>query len=110
MTVNTAKFEEGTEILVDSEVEVAAVGWTLNYVGITRVGSLVSAHIEATNGVGAAGPVCTLQADFAPGDIITSPDGLFTIAANGVVTFTGSTGAGAKRICDLSYPAGQVSP
>lgn len=110
MTVNTAKFEESTEIVIDSEVEAPAAGWALNYVSVNRVGGLVAVHIEATNNVGAAGLVTTLQGDFAPGDTVTTPDGNFTIAANGQVSFTGSTAAGARRICQAVFAAGHASP
>jgi hypothetical protein len=108
--INSAKFEEGTEITVDSEIEVAAAGWALNYVSVNRVGSLVAVHIEATNNVSAAGEVCQLQGDFAPGDIVTDPTGNFTLAADGTLTFTGSTAAGAKRVAQFVYQAGSVSP
>lgn len=110
MTVNTAKFEESTEIIVDSEVEAPAAGWTLNYSAVNRVGGLVHLHIEATNAVSAAAQVLQLQADFAPGDLVTDPSGNWTVDANGNVHFNGSTAAGAKRILDIAYAAGQASP
>lgn len=110
MAKNIAKFEESSEIVIDTEVESPDTGWTLGHVSVLRVGSLVALHIEATNGVAAAGPVCQLQADFAPPDTITTPDGNFTIGADGTVTFLGSTAAAANRVCQATYVAGQVSP
>lgn len=108
--VNKALWEEGTEIAVDTEVENAAAGWALNYCAVNRVGSLVSVHIEATNGASAAALVTTLQGDFAPGDVVTDSTGNFTIAANGQVSFGGSTTAAAKHICQMTYVAGEQSP
>lgn len=110
MSVNSARFEEGTEIVVDQEVESGDTGWTLNYCAVERVGSLVALHIEATNLANAAAPVLKLQSDFAPGDIITDPTGGFTLAADGTLSFTGSTAAAAKHIAQLVYQAGSVSP
>lgn len=107
---NSAVFEEGTEITVDSEVEAAATGWALNYAAVRRVGGLVAVHVEATNDAAAAGHVATLQADFAPAATVTDPSGNFTLAADGTLTFAGSTAASAKRICQLVFAAGQVSP
>lgn len=107
---NTAKFEEGSEIIVDSTVETAAAGWTLNYVSVNRVGNLVAVHIEAGFAASAALLVTTLGADFAPGATVTSPDGQFTVAANGQVRFTGSTAALGTGVCQLVYQAGLVSP
>ncbi len=110
MTVNLAKFEESTEIVIDTEVEAPAAGWAVNYASVNRIGALVAVHIEATNNAGAAGLVTTLQADFAPGDLVTTPDGLFTIGADGTVHFTGSTVADVKHICQAVFAAGQSSP
>jgi hypothetical protein len=110
MTVNTAKFEESTEILVDSEVETADTGWTINYCSVNRIGNLVAVHVEATNGVSAAAAVLTLQPEFCPGDTVTDPTGNFTLTAAGLLSFGGSTASGAKRICQLVYQAGSVSP
>lgn len=107
---NKAIFEEGSEIVVDTEVEAPAAGWTLNHVSVVRTGPLVAVHIEATNNAGAAALVTTLQADFAPPETVTDASGTFTIAANGQVSFTGSTAAGARRVCQLVYAAGAVSP
>lgn len=107
---NKAVFEEGTEIVIDTEVEAPAAGWTLNHVSVHRVGALVSVHIEATNAAAAAALVTTLQAEFAPAETLTDPGGTWTIAANGQVSFTGSTAAGARRVCQFVYLAGQVSP
>jgi len=105
-----AKFEEGSEIVVDSATEVAAAGWTLGYVSVYRVGGLVALHIEATFAAGAAAPVLTLGKDFAPGATVTSPDGKFTVGANGQVSFPGSTAGGGTAVLDVSYTAGAVSP
>jgi hypothetical protein len=110
MAVNTAVWEEGTEIIVDSEVEAPAPGWTLNYVHVRRSGGGVQLHIEATNNAAAAGLVATLQGDFAPGDVVTDPSGNFSLAANGQLTFLGSTAASAKHVCQLIYAAGETSP
>jgi hypothetical protein len=107
---NTAKFEEGSEVIVDTEVEAADAGWTLNYVSINRTGNLVALHIEAAFGIAAAAPVCTVQPDFAPGATVTSPDGEFTLTAAGVLSFAGSTSAAGSAICQLVFQAGEVSP
>lgn len=110
MTVNKLEWQEGSEITVDAEVEAAATGWTLSYVGITRIGSAVLLHLEAAFALGAAGLVCTLPSDFAPGATVTSPDGKFTVAADGTVHYTGSTGSSGSAVCDLNYLAAAVSP
>lgn len=110
MPVNKAEWAEGTNIVLDIDVEAPAAGWALNYVSVNRIGDLVAAHIEATYANGAAAPVVVLAPEFAPGDVITSPDGKFTIAADGTVSFTGSTAASAKVICDVVYGAGLQSP
>lgn len=107
---NTAKFEEGSLIVVDSTVETAAPGWTLNYVSVNRAGNLVALHIEAGFAAAAAALVMTLGADFAPGATVTTADGKFTVAANGQVRFTGSTAALGTGVLDICYQAGSVSP
>lgn len=108
---NSARFEESTEIVLDTEIERPAAGWTLGYCAVTRVGALVAVHIELNFEHNAAGHALTLQGDFAPGDTVTSADGKFTIAADGTITFTGSTAAGAgSATCEAVYQAGAVSP
>lgn len=110
MATNKLIFEESTEIVLDTETEAPSAGWTLNYVSVNRIGNLVAVHIEAAFAAAAAGLVCTLPADFAPGDTVTTPDGKFTIAANGQVSYTGSTAAPGNGICQAVYAAGSVSP
>lgn len=110
MTVNSARFEESSEIVIDQQVEAPSAGWTINYASVNRVGSSVVLHVEATNAPGAAAPVLTLQADFAPGGDITDGTGAFTLSTAGVLAFTGSTVGGAKHVCQLVYQAGQSSP
>lgn len=110
MAVNSLIFEEGSEIVVDTEVEAPAAGWALNYVGVRRAGGGVQVHIEATNNAGAAALVCTLPADFAPGATITSPDGNWTVGANGQVSYNGSRAASALHVLGVTYLAGQQSP
>lgn len=109
-TVNLALFEEGTEIVVDDEVEAPDAGWTLDYVSVVRIGALVALHIEANNAAGAAAPVLKLQPDFAPGDIVTTPDGKFTLGSDGALSFTGSTAAAGRAVAQLVYAARSVSP
>ncbi len=107
---NTAKFEEGSEIIVDSTVETAAAGWTLNYASVNRTGNLVFLHVEVAFAAAAALLVTTLGADFAPGATVTTADGKFTVAANGQVHYTGSTGSSGTAVLDIGYQAGLVSP
>src|SRR5436305_9914901 len=103
MALNKAVFQEGTEIIIDTEVEAPAAGWALNHVSVARVGNLVVAHIEATNNAGAAALVTTLQGDFAPGETVNSADGNWTVAANGQVSFNGSRAAGALHVLQISF-------
>lgn len=105
-----AKFEEGSEITVDSPTEVPAPGWTLGYTSVYRIGGLVALHVEATFAAAAAALVMTLGADFAPAGTVTSPDGKFTVAANGRISFVGSTAGGGTAVLDVNYTAGAVSP
>ena len=110
MATNILKWEEGTEITLDTEVEAPAAGWTLNYVSVLRIGSAVQVHIEAAWAAAAASLVCTLPPDFAPGDTVTTPDGKFTIGNDGTVHYTGSTTAGGNAIAQANYAAGLASP
>jgi hypothetical protein len=110
MAQNTARWEEGTEITLDSAVEAPAVGWTLGHTNVIRIGSLVHVHIEATFAASAAATVCTLQPEFRPADTVTSPGGTFTISSAGVVSFPGSTSGGGTAICDTGFAAASISP
>jgi hypothetical protein len=110
MAQNTARWEEGTEITLDSAVEAPAAGWTLGHTNVLRVGSVVVVHVEATFAAGAAGLVTTLQSEFRPLDTVTTHDAKFTIAADGKVTFTGSTAGGGSAICEVVYQGGSISP
>jgi hypothetical protein len=108
---NVAKWEESTEILLDSEVESPDAGWTLHYVSVLRTGTAVSVHIEASFGTAAAAPICTLQPEFWPDSTVTSPDGKFTLTAAGVLSYTGSTSAAAAASpCQLNFAAAETSP
>jgi hypothetical protein len=107
---NQARFEEGTEITVDAEVEASAAGWTLNLCHVVRVGGLVAVHIEATNDAGAAATVCHLQGDFAPAAQVADSSQAFTVGTDGTVSFTGDRSGSAKRVLQVSYVAGAVSP
>lgn len=108
--INSARFEESSEIVVDQEVEAGDTGWTLDYVSVNRVGSLVGLHIEANNAAGAAAPVCKVQSDFAPGDQLTDAGGKFTLGVDGTLTFIGSTAAAGRQVAQFVYQAGDVSP
>lgn len=110
MSVNSARYEESTEIILDTEVEAAATGWSLGYCSVNRVGALVALHIELSFADGADGHALTLQSDFAPGDTVTTTDGKFTIDADGTVTYTGDTAAGAAAVCEAVFQAGLQSP
>lgn len=110
MTVNTARFEESSEIVIDQEIEAPAAGWAINYASVNRVGAAVSLHIEATNAAAAAPTVLTVQPDFAPGDVVTDPTGNFTLNSQGVLAYSGSTAAVGRRVCQLVYQAGALSP
>jgi hypothetical protein len=106
---NIAKWEEGTEITLDSEVEAASAGWVLNYASVLRIGSAVAVHIEATSDGTGTGHICTLPPQFAPGALVTTSDGLFTIAQDGTVTRLAGGAAGVGRI-NVNYAAGEASP
>lgn len=110
MAQNTARWEEGTEITLDATVEAAAPGWTLNHTNVLRIGALVAVHIEATFAGSAAALVTTLQSEFRPADTVTTHDGKFTIAADGKVSFTGSTTGGGAATAEAVYQAGATSP
>jgi hypothetical protein len=110
MTKNLMRYEESSEVILDTETFVFATGWTPgNYIAVSRVGGLVAVHIEATFATAAAALVGVLPADFAPGDTVTTGDGKFTIAANGHIAYTGSTSAGASATCATTYQAGDLS-
>lgn len=111
MTVNTARFEESSEIVIDQEVETGDTGWTIIYASVNRVGSLVAVHLELSSLAAAAAAVLTLQPDFAPGATVTDSTGKFTIDDVGNVVFTGSTvAANPSEVCQFVYQAGEVSP
>ena len=111
MTVNSLRFEESSEILIDQQAGHANVGWTINYASVNRIGSLVAIHIELASLAAAALAVLTLPADFAPAQTVTDPTGKFTLSAAGQLAFTGSTTASqANVVCQLTYQAGQASP
>lgn len=110
MTVNSARYEESTEIILDTEVEAAATGWSLGYCSVNRIGALVALHVEATFTDAADPTVLTLQDDFAPGETVTTVDGKFTIDADGTVSYTGDTAAGADVVCEAVFQAGVLSP
>jgi hypothetical protein len=110
MAQNTAKWEEGTEITLDSAVEAPAAGWTLGHTNVIRIGSLCAVHIEATFAAGAAALVTNLQGEFRPADTVTSPGGTFTIGSDGKVNFPGSTAGGGTSILDVVYAAAGISP
>lgn len=110
MTINAAKFEESTPVVVDTEVEAPHTGWTLSYASINRIGSLVALHIEAAWVIAAAAPVATIQVDFAPGATVTDSTGKFTLDANGNLHYTGSTSAAGNAVCQLVFMAGEVAP
>lgn len=107
---NSAKFEESTEILIDSQVEAAAAGWAINFVSVNRIGNLISVHLEATNNANAAALVTTLQSEFAPAVQLTDSTGNFTVGADGTVSYNGSRTASAKHVLDINYQAASVSP
>lgn len=110
MTVNSARFDEGTEIVIDTEVEAPATGWTLGYCSVNRIGALVALHIELTCAADADPLALTLQDEFAPAETVTTPDGKFHVGDDGTVTFTGSTSGGTGAVCEAVYQAGQLSP
>lgn len=110
MAQNTARWEEGTEITLDAQVEAPATGWTLGHTNVLRVGPLVAVHVEATYAAGAAALVTTLQGEFRPLDTVTTHDGKFTIAADGKISFPGSTAGGGSATCEAVYQAGSISP
>lgn len=110
MATNSARFEESTEIVLDTEVEAPQAGWTIGYCSVTRVGALVALHIELSFADAAAAHALTLQADFAPADTVTSADGKFTVASDGQIAYTGDTAAGADATCEVVYQAAQLSP
>jgi hypothetical protein len=93
MTVNIARFEESSEIVLDSETIAAEVNVTLSYASVMRVGALVAVHIEGSyvgptvaqlsaalsTGGGAITelPVDELEAAVAAGSYVTT-DGVHT--------------------------------
>lgn len=108
--VNTLTFQEGSEVIIDAEVETFDAGWTPSYVSVVRTGPAVQLHIEAGYDAAAAATVATLPAEYAPGDTVTSPDGRFTLAADGALSFTGDTTAAGTAVAQLNYTAGVASP
>jgi len=111
MATNIVKWEEGTEITLDSEVEAPAAGWHLAaHCSVLRIGNLVALHLELAFDAAAAAHALTIPPQFAPADTVTTPDGKFLIHADGTVTFPGSTAVGANAICQAVYAAGEASP
>jgi hypothetical protein len=100
MPANQLVFQEGTEIIVDTESATAAGAWTIGVVNVVRSGPLVVMHLEATGGTGT---VFTLQADFAPSVAVT--DGTVTVSTAGVVAAPSSPAR-----TTLAWIAGQASP
>ena len=108
MATNTMRYEESSEIVLDTEAFAFAAGWTPgNYVSVQRVGGLVAVHIEAGFGIAAAGLVGTLPPDFRPGDTVLTTG--FSIAASGAITYSGSTSAAGTAICAATFQAGDLS-
>jgi hypothetical protein len=103
MPVNTLRFEESSEIVIDQRSVTPNGGWTITYLGVVRIGALVALHVEAS--AASAGAICTLPADFAPGQTVTSPDGTLSVTSAGVLS---STAAAVRN--ELQYIAGAVSP
>ena len=116
MTVNTARYEESTEIILDSETVTPEAHVTLNYASANRVGGLVAVHLEgsyASEVSGTAFQAAQLPGDFVPGAAVTP---LFSGAAtamsidtNGVLHITPNA-TGGNFVVDVVYAAGQVSP
>ena len=97
---NTLVFQEGTDIIIDTQTAAAAGAWTIGVLNVVRTGPLVVMHIEATGG---AGTIFTLPADFAPGVAVT--DGAVTVSTAGVVAKTAS-----PANSTLAWVAGAASP
>lgn len=110
MASNLLKWEESSEIVLDNETLSPAVGWTLNYVSVIRIGGVVVLHVEAAFAAAAAAPVATLPAQFRPDATVTTPDGKFTLTAAGVLSFTASTAGGGSSVAQLNFYAAEVSP
>lgn len=104
------EYFEGSLIELDSGQLACAAGWTPGYISVERVGSLVAVHIEATNAAAAAALVATLPGDYCPSAAVTDSTGNFTLAANGQLSFGGSTAAGALRVAQLVFKASLTSP
>ena len=103
MPVNQLRFEESSEIVIDARSVTPNSGWTISYLGVVRIGAAVILHVEATGS--GAGTICTLPADFAPAQTVTSPDGALSVNSSGALAATGTTVRN-----ELQYIAGQVSP
>lgn len=105
MSVNSARYEESSLIVLDEEVETPAAGWTINYASVNRVGALVAAHIEVAFAASAVATVLKLQPDFAPAQELTDPTGKFTLAADGTLSFTESTASAGTAVAQFVYQA-----
>ena len=97
---NQLIFQEGTEIIVDTESATAAGAWTISQLTVFRDGPVVIMHLEATGGTGT---IFTLQADFVPNAAVT--DGAVTVATTGVVA-----AASSPARTTLCWVAGAISP
>lgn len=97
---NQLVFQEGTEIIIDTQVATPAGAWTFAYLSVFRTGPLVVMHLEASGGTGT---IFTLPADFWPSAAVT--DGAVTVSAAGVVA-----AAASPARTTLSWAAAQASP
>jgi len=100
MPANQLVFQEGTEIIVDTQVGTAAGAWTIGVLNVVRDGPLVVMHLEASGGTGT---IFTLQADFWPSVAVT--DGTTTVSTAGVVAKAASPAQ-----TTLAWIAAQASP
>jgi hypothetical protein len=100
MTVNVAKFEESSEILIEDGTVTPADGVTITYASVIRIGSLVAVHIEF--GAPVDGTAATLDEEYRPGDTVHALDGS-VVHADGSVAPDG-------MYVDIVYAAAQASP
>jgi len=97
---NQLVFQEGTEIIVDSQVATPAGAWVFDNLNVVRTGPLVVMHLEAHGGTGT---IFTLPADFWPSAAVT--DGTTTVTTAGVVSKAASPAQ-----TTLAWAAGSASP
>lgn len=108
--VNSTRVEESSPVIFDEGTINPDAGYTINYINVLRTGSLVAMHFEVAFAIGAAAPVLTVDAFYAPSATITDSTGKFTLSAGGVLSFTGATTAAGTAVGELVFQAGEAIP